>query len=188
MGNLRGSQQLSDTFVSLPRREKGPEYRRPLCGKISYHTAVLIIATLEGAFWLYEFILFLFSIIHHHKWWSLLLTGIALILTFFAIGCLVYGALNKRPGFVQIHLMYMIVSIAWLLALVLGCLALTVLPYPTVNNYFGYDGSQKDARIFAIVMVCVLVLMMISRIFMTIVIYRYWRIVKYQVTRTESLV
>ncbi|CAJ0577936.1 unnamed protein product, partial [Mesorhabditis spiculigera] len=81
----------------------------------------------------------------------------------------------------------MVLSIVWLILLVLGCVALAILPYPDVNHYFQYSGSQIGARIFASVMFFILVCLCISKFMMTVIVYRYWKILKFRTT-LESLV
>ncbi|CAJ0569369.1 unnamed protein product, partial [Mesorhabditis spiculigera] len=61
---------------------------------------------------------------------------------------------------------YEVLSIVWLILLVLGCVALAILPYPDVNHYFQYSGSQNGARIFASVMFFILVCLCISKFMM----------------------
>lgn len=69
-------------------------------------------------------------------------------------------------------------SFIWDVVLAIGFICLSVLPYAYTNDIFQYKGAEWNARLFAIIMGSLLLLWFIARFFGTIIIYRYWKLLR----------
>lgn len=66
----------------------------------------------------------------------------------------------------------------WDVVLAIGFFCLSVLPFAYTNDILQYKGSEWNARTFGIVMGSILLLWFVARFFATVVIYRYWKLLR----------
>ncbi|CAO4365062.1 unnamed protein product [Caenorhabditis nigoni] len=167
------------TYKMTPMRDVYyEEEKKVCCGKLTYKNACILIGVMEVAYWAYYGILLLFAIIHHQRAWSVVFTGVNLIMLTAQIVILWYGVINEAHKFLQTHLIFLTLTFLWDVVLAIGFFFLSVLPYAYTNDILQYKGSEWNARLFGIIMGSLLLVWFVARFFATVIIYRYWKLLR----------
>ncbi|CAI4232106.1 unnamed protein product [Auanema sp. JU1783] len=147
-------------------------------GKFDYRTASLIVAFMEIGYWFYYSILLMFAILEHKEAWSIVIMSVNLTLLTLQIALVFGGILKRRPKMLQSHLVYLCLTLIWDLLLTLSFFTMAVFPNALSGTFVNYKGKQWNARVFGIVMGCILTLWFVARFVTTVVIYRYWKMLR----------
>ncbi|CAI2342004.1 unnamed protein product [Caenorhabditis sp. 36 PRJEB53466] len=154
------------------------EEKRVCCGKLSYKNACLLIGVLEIVYWIYYAILLLFAVIHHQRAWSIVFMSVNLVFLTAQVTILFYGVVHEAHKYLQTHLIFLSLTFLWDVVLAIGFFCLSVLPYAYTNDFLQYKGSEWNARTFGIVMGSLMLVWFVARFFATVVIYRYWKLLR----------
>uniref|UniRef100_A0A1I7XUS4 G_PROTEIN_RECEP_F1_2 domain-containing protein n=1 Tax=Heterorhabditis bacteriophora TaxID=37862 RepID=A0A1I7XUS4_HETBA len=173
-------------MISQPVKVIEFEPEKKACyGRLSYRSASMIVVVLEVLYWFYYLLLLIFACVNHQRAWSIIFTSVNLILLAVQVVIIWIGVRNEKPKLLQTHLIFLCLTLFWDLAVSIGFFSLAVLPYAISNKYVQYRGQEYNARTFSVIMGSLMLLWFITRFITTVIIYRYWKILRARKLRAQ---
>ncbi|CAI5443716.1 unnamed protein product [Caenorhabditis angaria] len=167
------------SYKMTPLRDVYYEDEKRTCfGKLSPKSACLLVALFEIVYWMYYGVILLFTIIHQQPAWTIVFTSVNLLMLTAQVAFLWLGAINENPKFLQTHLIFLALTFLWDIVVAAAFFCISVLPIAYTNEVLNYKGNEYNARVFGIVMGSIMIFWFVARFFATVVVYRYWKLLR----------